>query len=76
MKETSSIRNILANSQLFQGIAEEGLDTLVAVSRRETYEAGDIILVDHAHRQGEAIFRTGEPVELRIDRDSLLVLAA
>jgi len=46
MKETSSIKEILANSQLFQGIAEEGLDTLVAVSRRETYEAGDIILVE------------------------------
>ena len=37
---------------------------------------GDIVLVDHAHRQGETVFKVGEPVDLRIDRESLLLLAA
>jgi iron(III) transport system ATP-binding protein len=37
---------------------------------------GDTILVDHAHRQGESVFKVGESVELRIDRENLLVLAA
>ena len=37
---------------------------------------GDIVLVDHAHRQGETVFKVGEAVDLRIDRESLLLLAA
>lgn len=37
---------------------------------------GDMVLVDHAHKLGETVFGVGDHVDLLIDRDSLLVLAA
>jgi iron(III) transport system ATP-binding protein len=38
--------------------------------------AGDSVLVDHAHRLGEQVFRAGDRVELAIDSDGILVLDA
>ncbi len=37
---------------------------------------GDVVLVDHAHKLGEAVFSVGDSVDLLVDRDSILVLAA
>jgi iron(III) transport system ATP-binding protein len=37
---------------------------------------GDMVLVDHAHKMGEKVFDIGEQVDLFIDRDNILVLAA
>jgi len=37
---------------------------------------GDTVLVDHAHKMGESIFKVGDSVDLLIDRESILVLAA
>ncbi|MGE0557384.1 MAG: ABC transporter ATP-binding protein [Burkholderiales bacterium] len=37
---------------------------------------GDMVLIDHAHKKGEGIFRVGDSVDLLIDRESMQVLAA
>lgn len=37
---------------------------------------GDMVLVDHAHKLGEVTFRVGDSVDLLVDRESILVLAA
>lgn len=37
---------------------------------------GDTVLVDHAHKIGESVFVVGDHVDLLIDRESILVMAA
>ncbi|MBL4614578.1 MAG: ABC transporter ATP-binding protein [Magnetovibrio sp.] len=36
----------------------------------------DLVLVDHAHKLGEAVFGIGDNVDLHIDQESILILAA
>lgn len=38
--------------------------------------SGDMVLVDHAHKLGEHVFGVGDSIDLHIDQDSILLLAA
>lgn len=54
----------------------EHVEFLGSIIRYGVDVNGDTVLVDHAHKRGEDIFRVGDSVDLLIDRDSILVLAA
>lgn len=54
----------------------EHVEFLGSIIRYGVDVNGDVVLVDHAHKRGEDIFQVGDSVDLLIDRESLLVLAA
>ncbi|HEY9080410.1 ABC transporter ATP-binding protein [Magnetovibrio sp.] len=54
----------------------EHMEFLGSIIRYGVDVNGDLVLVDHAHKRGEDIFHVGESVDLLIDRESILVLAA
>jgi len=54
----------------------EHMEFLGSIIRYGVDVNGDIVLVDHAHKRGESIFQVGDSVDLLIDRESILVLAA
>ncbi len=67
MVEASSIKEVLAKSQLFHGLPDRDLEKLIAISRPEAYEAGDVILVEGAPAAHLYVIEEGRiSVEMRI----------
>jgi len=54
----------------------EHMEFLGSIIRYGVDVNGDTVLVDHAHKMGESIFQVGDSVDLLVDRESILVLAA
>lgn len=54
----------------------EHMEFLGSIIRYGVDVNGDTVLVDHAHKMGESIFQVSDSVDLLIDRQSILVLAA
>ena len=52
------------------------MEFLGSIIRYSVNVNGDIVLVDHAHKLGEDVYGMGDHVDLLVDRDSILVLAA
>ncbi len=72
--EASSIKEILKNSELFQGLNDEELDKLVPICHLETYEAGAVMFCEGVGCRYVQTVKSGRvalETELAISRSSV-----